>query len=198
MGISQSPSHDLAWRNHEEARDWEHGFIDVHWTTWPVFLVWLETWPETCWNMLKHVETCWNSYLLTYEAASKQGSRGDRFSAPSAPGDPDGLHCPDGQSPNFSPWKSPFFSMENQLEGLGHEVSIATLMLLCRRTEDLTSKDRIDIQMWVEYEQNENQRCALLVVSPEFIVSIPFLKRKNGSPTGMMICVYLCGQMWSM
>ena len=82
---------------------------------------------------------------------------------------------------------------------MGHEVSIATLMLLCRRTEDLTSKDRIDIQMWVEYEQNENQRCAaLLVLTPEFIVSIPFLKRKNGSPTGMMICVYLCGQMWSM
>lgn len=93
--------------------------------------------------------------------------------------------------------ENPLFSMENQLEGLGHEVSIATL-LLCRRTEDLTSKDRIDIQMWVEYEQNENQRCALLVVSPEFIVSITFLTRKNGSPTGMMICVYLCGQMWSM
>ena len=82
---------------------------------------------EACWNMLKHVETaiCWHMRRLPSKV--HEGIHLRRMENP--PGDPDGLHCPHGQSPNFSPWKSPFFSMENQLEGLGHEVSIATLVL---------------------------------------------------------------------
>ena len=156
---------------------------------------WLETWPETCWNMLKHVETaiCWHMRRLPSKVHEGIDLRRRAHQVTL-------MDCIArmARAPISRHGKAPFFSMENQLEGW---VTKCPLPLWCcfADAQDLTSKDRIDIQMWVEYEQNENQRCAaLLVLTPEFIVSIPFLKRKNGSPTGMMICVYLCGQMWSM